>query len=60
MTIDDIIGDAPEEPTAEMRGFARNCRDMYVALTLEQFSQQQALTIIGATIAAVINKGEDE
>lgn len=42
----------PTEPSADMRQTASLLWQMYVALTLEGFSEQQALTIIGYAIAA--------
>lgn len=44
--------DGPVEPNADARAFAKACHQTYVALTLEGFTEQQALTIIGQMIAA--------
>ena len=46
---------APEEPSAAMRSVARILRDQYVALLAEDFTEAQALTIIGHTVAAMID-----
>ena len=54
---EDHMGDtpkAPEEASAAMRALARLCRDQFVALVAEGFTEAQALTILGHTIAAVI------
>lgn len=40
------------EPSADARAFAKMCREMFAALTMEGFSTQEALTIIGQMIAA--------
>lgn len=42
----------PMEPSADMRELANNLRQMYVALTGEGFTAQEALTIIGQAITA--------
>jgi len=42
----------PIEPSADAREFAGACFQIYTALTLEGFSEQQALVIIGQMIAA--------
>lgn len=42
----------PIEPTADAREFAKACHQIFVALTLEGFTEQQALIIIGQMIAA--------
>lgn len=43
---------APMEPSAELRSGANQLRQLYVALTNEGFTDQQALTIIGQMLAA--------
>lgn len=48
----------PTEPSADLRGMASSLWQMYVALTLEGFSEAQALTIIGQIIIAG-QKGND-
>ena len=40
------------EPNADMRMLASTLRQMYLALTQEGFSTQEALVIIGQTIHA--------
>lgn len=45
---------APEEASAAMRAMARLCRDQFVGLVAEGFTEAQALTILGHTIAAII------
>lgn len=42
----------PMEPSADMREAANGLRQLYVALTNEGFSDQQALVIIGQILAA--------
>jgi hypothetical protein len=37
----------PVEPSADIRAMAKNLRQMYLALTMEGFSQTEALKIIG-------------
>jgi hypothetical protein len=41
------------EPSADMRTYARTLRQMFVALQLEGFTEQQTLRIIGLAISAV-------
>lgn len=48
----------PEEPSADMREFARICRDMYVGLLQEGFTEREALAILGQVIAAQIGGGK--
>ena len=40
----------PVEPTADLRLMANTLRQMYVALTLEGFTPNEALVIIGHAI----------
>jgi hypothetical protein len=42
----------PIEPSADARAYAKACHEMFVALTMEGFSTQEALTIIGQMIVA--------
>lgn len=42
----------PIEPSADARDFAKACYQIFVALTLEGFAEQQALIIIGQMVAA--------
>ena len=42
----------PVEPNADAREFAKACYQIFVALTLEGFTEQQALIVIGQMIAA--------
>lgn len=42
----------PMEPSADLRQMANMLRQMYIALTAEGFSEQQALIVIGQIIAA--------
>lgn len=50
----------PTEPNATMRQMASTFWQMYVALTLEGFTEQQALTMIGQVIAAAISNQATE
>lgn len=49
---EDFAGDGPTEPSALMREFAQNNREMYLALVDRGFTENQALQIIGHVIAA--------
>ena len=42
------------EPSAAARAAARACRDQYLALIKEGFTEAQALHIVGVTLSAVI------
>lgn len=42
----------PIEPSADLRTFASFIRQMHIALVCEGFTEQQALVIVGQTIAA--------
>ena len=44
----------PREASADQRVFAKQFREMYLALVEEGFTEQQALVIIGQIIAAGI------
>jgi hypothetical protein len=46
------MSNGPVEPSADSRAFAAAAFQVYTALTLEGFSEQQALVIIGQMIAA--------
>lgn len=46
----------PTEPSADLRTMASALWQMFVALTAEGFSEQQALAIIGQVIAANTGK----
>jgi hypothetical protein len=46
------VSNGPVEPTADARTFAATCFQFYTALTMEGFTEQQALIIIGQMIAA--------
>ncbi len=45
------------EPSADIRMFASRMWQMYVALTLEGFSEQQALVVIGQVILTNMRGG---
>lgn len=47
----------PTEPSADMRALASTLWQMFVALTAEGFTEQQALVILGNVIAAGKNDG---
>ena len=53
------MSNGPIEPSADARAFAKACHEVYVALTLEGFKEQQALVIIGQMIAANIGNSEE-
>lgn len=44
----------PTEPSADMRSIAFHLRQYHVALVQEGFTDAQALTIIGYTLASAI------
>lgn len=46
------------EPSADLRQGARDLRQLFIALINEDFSEKQALAIIGSVIAAGRNGGE--
>ncbi|MGH8572532.1 MAG: hypothetical protein ACREX8_08150, partial [Gammaproteobacteria bacterium] len=50
----------PMEPSADMRQAANHLRQLYVALTREGFSEQQALVIIGQCIAGQRGDGSKQ
>lgn len=51
-----------EEPPADVRAFAATCREMFTALVNEEFTERQALDLVGhmlaAGVAANVNKGD--
>jgi hypothetical protein len=51
---------APEEATADSRQMARVCRDTYVALVAEGFTEMQALIIIGQCISAAAKQNRED
>lgn len=50
------MSNGPIEPSADLRQAANAIRQMYIALTLEGFTEHQALVIVGQVIA--LNGGE--
>ena len=48
----------PTEPNADMRVLATTLWQMFVALTQEGFSEQQALVVIGQMLAANTPRGD--
>ena len=49
---------APVEPSADLRMMASTLRQMHVALTMEGFTEREALMIIGQCIAAGGRQGQ--
>lgn len=47
-----MASNGPQEPNAEARIGAANLRQIYLALTAEDFTEQQALTIIASMMIA--------
>lgn len=48
----------PVEPSADMRAAAHELREMYVALIAEDFTDQQALVIVGQALVAAAAAGD--
>lgn len=48
---------ADEEPSSDSRAFARNMRQLFVALVQEGFTEVEALALVGQVIAASIIGG---
>jgi hypothetical protein len=46
------MGNGPVEPAADMRQMASMLHQMFVALTSEGFTEQQALVVIGQMLNA--------
>lgn len=46
------MSDNPIEPSAVMRQFASGLRQMYIALTMEGFTEHEALVIIGQVLVS--------
>lgn len=44
----------PREPAADLRQFAKVCREMFLALMEEGFTETQALQILGVFVAGSI------
>lgn len=47
------MNDAPIEPSADLRTFANQMRQMFVALVAEGFTRDEALVVIGHVISSV-------
>lgn len=47
----------PEEPSSDMRLLARSIRDIYAALLAENFTEYQALVIVGQVLIAARQGG---
>ena len=43
-----------------MREAAHGIREVYIALTMEGFTEKQALVIVGQMLAAVFSQSDDE
>ena len=52
------MSNGPMEPRADMRATANELRQMFIALTIEGFTSQEALVIIGTIITAGLQKGD--
>lgn len=48
----------PVEPSADIRGMASFCRQLFVALREQQFTEDQALLIIGRTVQGAAERVE--
>lgn len=53
------MSNGPMEPSADLRASANQLRQMFVALTTEGFTSNEALVIIGTILAAGIQKMGD-
>lgn len=51
-------GPAPMEPSSDIRGYANDLRQIFTALTLEGFTESQALQIIGVMIHSFFGKSQ--
>jgi hypothetical protein len=51
------VTNGPVEPSADLRQFAANMHQMFIALVNEGFTEQQALAVIGGWLAAVLGGG---
>lgn len=51
------MSNGPIEPAADKRQAAHELREMFLALIQEDFSEQQALVIIGQILAAGVKGG---
>lgn len=47
-----------EEPSADMREFASNMRQMFVALVQEGFTEPQATHMVGVVISATLHRAK--
>lgn len=52
-------GIVPLEPSAQNREFAKEARRMFLALMDEQFTERQALAIIGSVISGAMSAGDE-
>lgn len=50
-------GSIPTEPAADLRSFASQMRQMFVALAAEGFTEAQALTVIGDLLRGSLGRG---
>lgn len=55
-----MADNGPIEPSAALRTFAKTNYEMFVALTLEGFTEKQALVIIGQFMSAAMNGDADD
>jgi len=52
-----VVSNGPIEPNADMRVMANALRQMFLALIQEGFNEQQAMQIVGVTLAASFGNG---
>lgn len=55
MTNHGIVG--PVEPSADMREMANHCRQMYLALVEQGFTEDEALRLLSVTLSAAFGGG---
>lgn len=48
------------EPAAAVREAAHGIREIFIALTMEGFTEKQALVVVGQMMAAAFNASNDE
>ena len=55
-----MSGNGPMEPSADMRSVAVNAFQLFLALTLEGFTEVQALSLVASVLTAGIPQADPE